>query len=61
LLDLQVSKDTVMAVPAIGRSEQAEEKEYIANTDAISIQVGLGSPRLSKSAAAVKEYGIFVA
>jgi hypothetical protein len=61
LLDLQVSKDSVVAVLAIGGSEQPEEKKYIANTDAISIQVGLGPSRLSKSAAALKKYGILVA
>jgi hypothetical protein len=48
-VDFQVSKYTMVAVPAIERSEQAEEKKHVADANAVPLQMRLGCARLPES------------
>ncbi len=50
-----------MTVPAVVRREQAEEKKYIADADAIPLQMGLGRACLSECPSPIPKHRVFVA
>src|SRR5437764_578930 len=59
-IDFQVSKYPMMAIPAITRSEQTEEKKHVADADTIPLQMRLGRTRLPKGPTPIKKYRVFV-
>ena len=57
----QVAKYPMMAVPAVARCEQAEEKKYIADADTVPFSDAIAPHPSPESPPAVQEYGVFVA
>src|SRR5712691_3195315 len=60
-IDFQISKYPMMAILAVARSEQAEEKKHVADADTVFLQMRLGRARLPEGPMPVPEYGVFVA
>jgi len=50
-----------MAVTAVARREQAEEKKYIADADAVPFQMRLGRAHLPEGPTSIQEHRVFVA
>jgi len=59
--DFQVSEYPMMAVLAVAGCEQAEEKKYVTDADAIPLQMGLGRARLSERPTPIQEHRVFMA
>ena len=60
-IDFHVSEYPMMAVLAVGRRKQAEEKKHIADADAVPLQMCLRRARLPEGPTPIQEYRVFVA
>ncbi len=60
-IHLHIAEYTMMAILAFQRSEQAEEKEYVADTDTIPLQMRLRCTSLPEGPTPITEHRVFVA
>jgi len=61
ILDLQVSEEAVVSIPAAWLCKQPEEEKDVANPDGVVREMGLCGSRLPEGAPAILEHGIVMA